>query len=162
MQARLDEYFQDTTDINALSNEFQGASNDNEIETLASRHTPQNLARLGNLEYIIFDDGDKIEFDIESCYVAADRRRNIYLVGLGVVFDAEHRPDKIDGLSCLGKVYEIQYRTAKQHIGDGETISFYHNFGEVDGVLPSLYVDDEGFPLLIGGNYGIKSEGIIN
>ncbi len=62
----------------------------------------------------------------------------------------------------VDEVAVVGYVTAKDHIGDGETFEFYHQMGEENGVRPVLLIDADGFPLLQGGSYEIKAEGIIN
>lgn len=156
-----DEYFADITDVNAHSQEFQGKIIDEERELLASEFAPLTLGRQGNLEYIILSDGTEFTFNDEAAYAVMDRRKNIYFVG-DVQFPQSYHANDKTGLNVIGQVQRFSYRTDKEHIEDNRIISYYHDFGEVDGQLPSLAVDFEGMPLLIGGNYAVKREGVIN
>lgn len=68
---------------------------------------------------------------------------------------------KGEGLD-FGPVDVICYETAKAHIGKGKTFEYVHPFGEEGGRKPHLIIDHEGMPVLRGGDYKIKSEGIVN
>lgn len=161
LAARLEPYYQDTTDLDELTEMFHGERIQNETELLAAKICPRFVGRLGYLEYLILENGDRIEFEDLKSFAAMDRRKNVWLVGGGAVLNDYEKPP-FNEFGTVGKVYEISYRTGKAHIGNRKTISFYHNFGEVDSTLPTLLIDDEGFPVLVGGNYTIKKEGIIN
>lgn len=152
-----DEYFSDTFDIDNNSQEFQGEISGDEIKLEASNFVPLKVGRIGNLDYIEMADGQIFEFS-ENAYATMDRLKKIHFAG-DVLFEDKA---ELGHLKNLGQVQRFQYMTAKRHIENGNTVKFFHDFGEVDGQLPSLFVDDEGFPLLIGGNYGVKPEGVVN
>lgn len=128
------------------------------LELDGSNFCPLTVGRTGVLEYIQLENGEIFDFDSQNALATMDRRKNIHFVG-DVQFDEHAEPET---LMFLGLVQRFQYQTVKSHIESGQLVSYYHDFGEVDGQLPALFLDAEGFPLLIGGNYGVKREGVIN
>jgi hypothetical protein len=68
-----------------------------------------------------------------------------------------------DELILLGPATGISYLAAKEHIEGGQLFDWHHQFGEQDGTLPALCADPKTQDLyIIGGNYQIKPEGIVN
>jgi hypothetical protein len=64
----------------------------------------------------------------------------------------------------LGECMEIEYRAKKAHV-DGIESNYYHQFGDVTGRRPRLMYDrrgPQGRLFLVGGEYTIEPEGIVN
>lgn len=88
---------------------------------------------------------------------------NIYFVGGDQEIDLEALDISSDKDTIeLGPCTYICYHTIKG-FHDFEPINYYHNFGEEDQVFPRLGYDRINKRLfLIGGNYQVKREGIVN
>lgn len=67
-----------------------------------------------------------------------------------------------DDLVLLGEASEIGYIAAKDHIGNGKTFNYVHEFGEESGKRPMLAADAEGNLHIIGGNYVLEDRGIVD
>ncbi len=72
--------------------------------------------------------------------------------------DVESDKDMVE----IGPCSYISYKTEKG-FHDFEPIVYYHEFGEEDGILPILAYDRLNKALfLLGGNYRVRPEGIVN
>lgn len=150
--------------LDELSLEFQGKKDNSKFDVLSADGTPRKLARLGFLKQLKIRDLDGKEYEVnfdyeDDAWLAADARRNLYFVGEDAVIENAILPEEI---GYFGQLIQVDYITEKEHIGDGETIRFYHEVGEVDSNLPTVLIDKEGFLLLYGGNYDITRDGIVN
>lgn len=142
---------------------FQGQHKGEKIRVAESDYTPRDKYKLGYLVQLKIKDARKIvpiNFDGES-YLAADLRNNLLIVGKDSCLEGVRRPSR-GGLKYLGELIQIDYVTAKKHIGGGKTIRFYHKLGEVTGEHPNLFMDDEGFLIIQGGGYDVWDVGIVN
>lgn len=153
--------FFDDKAIDQLSAEFQGSISGETLEAVAADSTPKSLARLGHLRKIIVGDFEINFDDTEDAWLAADRRKNLYFVGKDARLSSGQKPRK-GQLKHLGKVSQVNYVTEKAHIENGSTTEYFHEFGEVDGVQPDLFVDHDNMLVLVGGNYDIWTCGIVN
>jgi hypothetical protein len=71
--------------------------------------------------------------------------------------------DRGDGLFELGEARRIDYKQRKEHVRDPEHDEWRHEFGEESGVRPTLFFDHRAKRLLLkGGEYEIRTEGIVN
>lgn len=151
--------------LDKLSGIFQGHINGKQIKTVGSDWTPPLTARLGKLAYMKLKNGKEtyeINFDANGdAWLSADARKNIYLEGKDARIANAAKP-KRGSLIWLGEVQQINYRTNKSHIENGQLVEYYHELGEVDGVKPNAFLDHDGFILLNGGNYDIDVHGIEN
>ncbi len=73
----------------------------------------------------------------------------------------ETKAKRGEGLD-VGEVTHICYETAKTHIGEGKAYEYVHEFGEDGGKRPHLVIDADGMPILRGGDYKIRAEGIVD
>lgn len=153
--------FFDDKAIDQLSAEFQGSISGETFEAVAADSTPKSLARLGHLRKIVVGDFEINFDDTEDAWLAADRRKNLYFVGKDARLSSGQKPRK-GQLKHLGKVSQVNYVTEKAHIENGSTTEYFHEFGEVDGAQPDLFVDHDNMLTLVGGNYDIWTCGIVN
>lgn len=147
---------------------FQGEANGQKRRVLESDYTPRQKYRLGYLKLLkIKDRGKTIPITVNGdekgveAYLAGDLRNNLWIVGKDSRIEGIKLPPK-GQLKYLGELTQIDYVTAKRHIGGGKLIHFFHKLGEVTGEHPNLMVDDEGFPIIVGGGYSIWDIGIVN
>jgi hypothetical protein len=76
-------------------------------------------------------------------------------------FGARSRSD--DGLFELGEARRIDYKQRKEHVPDPDVDEWRHEFGEESGVRPTVLFDPGKKRLLLeGGQYEIRTEGIVN
>jgi hypothetical protein len=67
------------------------------------------------------------------------------------------------GLFELGEARRIDYKQRKEHVAHPELDEWKHNFGEENGERPTVWFDPQTKRLLLqGGDYRIRTEGIIN
>lgn len=147
----------------SLAKMFQGHANGEKRRVLESDYTPKEKYRLGHLVQIKIKDAGKvipINFDGES-YLAGDLKNNLWIVGKDSRIVNIKLPPK-GQLKYLGELVQFDYITAKSHIEQGKTVRYYHKPGEVTGEKPNVFVDDEGFVLIIGGGFDIWSVGVVN
>lgn len=143
--------------ITVLSKTFQGDADGSVQEEYAASAAPKNLARAGRLVFL------KVAgktYRIPGATVAIAPNNKLWIVGSRApLFNTKAKPG--EGLD-VGEVSHICYETAKKHIGDGKRYEYVHEFGEEGGRRPHLIIDHEGMPILRGGDYTIKAEGIVN
>lgn len=147
--------------LETLSAEFQGKIDNKEFTATAPNPAPKQLARLGQLVLIKTKNGFQLDFD-KDAWLCADARRNLWCVGKGARVKNVKNPSGKNEMAYVGEVSQIDYITDKQHIENGAMTHFFHELGEVDGQKPSLYIDSDGFPIIVGGNYDIWNVGIVN
>lgn len=150
--------------LDKLSGIFQGHINGKQIETTGSDYTPPLTARLGRLALIVIKNGKdvyEIKFNGKDAWLSADARKNIYAEGKDARIKNAQTPRK-GALTWLGEVQQVNYRTNKSHIENGQLVEYYHELGEVDGIKPNAFLDHDGFILFNGGNYDIDVHGIEN
>lgn len=146
-----------------LARMFQGTANGEKRRVLESDYTPKDKYRLGYLVQLKIRDAGTtipINFDGEA-YLAADLRNNLLIVGKDARIEGVKLPPK-GQLKYLGELVRIDYVTAKKHIEGGKTVRFYHKLGEVTKEMPNLFIDDEGFPVIVAGGYDVWSVGVVN
>jgi hypothetical protein len=90
-----------------------------------------------------------------------DARKNLYIDGKDARINGVQLPRKGE-LFLVGQLQQINYITDKAHIENGRTVEYFHELGEVDNVKPNVFIDSDGFPLIVGGNYDIGAHGIEN
>lgn len=149
--------------IDAISKMFQGRLRRNTQRVAASDLQPAQTARLGMLKKIIVKNPEQGRIHINfngDALLSADRRKNLYVSGNGARIENIELPKT--GLMPLGELMQVNYITDKKHIESGRTTEFYHPFGELNRQRPKVYVDHEGFLHILGGDYDIWREGIVN
>lgn len=98
--------------------------------------------------------------------VSDTSRRQLYFVGgdqdVSQGLDLfNHAPTP--GLCELGEVRRIDYKQRKEHLPDPSLDEWKHNFGEENGIKPSLWFNERTKQLsLKGGDYTVRTEGITN
>lgn len=127
---------------------------------------------LGDLEYLVllpageteareitFDETDKVKLasnaDGTQLYILGG---NQDLTGALHQFPVDTTKDLID----LGEIIQVSYIARKKFDGF-KTYAYYHDLGEESGVRPRAYYDKIKKEIaVVGGEYKIKAEGIIN
>jgi hypothetical protein len=127
-----------------------------------------NLAEMGDLiELRFFLDQANPEFPLtrfgDAKVVCTADGGNIYFIGGDQRIDLEALDIASDkDVIELGPCSYICYHTTKG-FHDFAPTKYWHNFGEEDGIYPRLGYDRLNRTLfLIGGNYQVKHEGIVN
>ena len=119
--------------------------------------TPSKLAQLGFLSYLKAKRNGVIRTwsftDFNAPLLCADKDGNLHIVGN--VITQEPAGD-------MGELVKIGYVTHKDHIGDAQEFDFRHRFGEQGGDPPHLHIDAEGFFRIVGGDYRLQAEGIVD
>ena len=129
---------------------------------------PGNLAEMGDLiELRFFLDKNNPEFPLtrfgDAKVVCTADGGNIYFIGGDQRIDLETLDIASDkDVIELGPCSYICYHTTKG-FHDFAPTKYWHNFGEENGIYPRLGYDRLNRTLfLIGGNYQVKHEGIVN
>lgn len=144
------------------------------VSTMNSPHMPAgDYAQLGELLalYVKPKHGGQVQqinFSKNRPLLVSDESaRQLYFVGgdqdisraLGV-FGAAHESA---GLVELGEARRIDYKQRKEHVPDPNHDEWRHEFGEESGVRPVLWFDPRHKQLLLsGGEYVVRTEGIVN
>lgn len=142
--------------VTTLSKTFQGQANGDINEYYASDAAPKNLARAGKLVFLKVA-GRSLR--LPGAMVAIAPNNKLWITGKQALFTTKAKSG--EGLD-MGEVSHICYETAKAHIEGGKRVEYVHEFGEDGGRRPHLIIDHEGMPILRGGDYTIKAEGIVN
>lgn len=117
--------------------------------------TPKTVGKLGRIRKIRLKNGTDYDFTGTTApYLATDSKNKLYAVG------GKYRMNPPG--SDQGVIERIVYEASKPHLGAPETSRYYHDFGEDDGRMPRLRIDDEGLMHIVGGNYSLESDGIHN
>lgn len=143
--------------IREMSERFNGKASGAVIELKAASNAPASLSRAGKLVLLKLVDGHKV-LRIPGAVVCIDpKTERLWIAGnRAPLLNRKAKPG--ERLSC-GELERIVYETAKKHIGHGKTFEYDHKF---ETPRPSLHIDDEGMPLIVGGDYKIRKEGIVN
>jgi hypothetical protein len=150
--------------LSELAQQFQGQHNGMKKRVAQSDYTPKQTYRLGHLVQMkVLHNGKKtfINFDGDQVFLAADFKNGLHIVGKDAIIGNVKLPQK-NGLTNIGKLLQVDYVTNKNHIGNNETIRFYHKLGEATKEMPNLLIDHEGFPIITGGGYDVWDVGIVN
>lgn len=151
---------------------FHGQDPRQVLEVQRSAAVRSDYTALGDLDYLVFlpeknSDGRKIEFsDDDAVKVASNSAgTQLYLIGgnqdLSGCLD-EFPVDSSKDLIGLGPLVRISYLARKKFDGFRE-IAYYHDLGEETGVPPYGYYDKIKREIfIVGGEYRIQPEGIVN
>jgi len=138
------------------------------VEIDQTFYYPENYAELGKLKELRFDlDENNADFPLTSFRgtkaVCTPDGANIYFLEGDQAIDFEALNISSDkDMVALGPCTYICYHTVKG-FHDFEPIDYWHRFGEEDEVYPVLAYDRLNKALfLIGGNYRVRPEGIVN
>jgi len=145
--------------VNELANTFQGQVSGAVSEYKAANSAPSDLARIGKLVFLKLRDVRR-QITAPGAMVAVDTKGKLWLVSKRApMFEQKASPGD---RASFGDIDEICYLTAKAHIEKGQLTEYHHRFGENGGEKPELLIDDEGMPIIKGGDYQIHAEGIVN
>lgn len=149
--------------------QFHGRPPGRIVEYEQQHHYPSKFAEIGlPLKELRFDlDAHNKNFPLSNfgrCQVVTTPDgSNIYFIGgdQRIDFDSLNIASDKDFVE-LGPATYIVYHTVKG-FHDFEPTNYSHRFGEEDGILPVLAYDRQNHTLfLIGGNYRVRPEGIVN
>lgn len=145
--------------VTELAETFQGKASGKTESFKAANSAPGNLARIGKLVFIKLAGRSK-QLLAPGAMVAVDTKGKLWIVSNRTpLFNRKAKPgERLD----YGEIDRICYLTTKAHIEAGKPTEYVHAFGEDGGARPRLLIDSEGMPILRGGSYEIKSEGIVN
>lgn len=148
--------------------EFHGKPAERILEYAQSVTYPENFAELGRLKELRFDlnslNRDFPLANFRDCQaVSTPNGSNVYFIGGDQRIDFEALNIATDkDLVELGPATYIMYHTVKG-FHDFDPTDYFHRFGEEDGIKPVLAYDRLNHTLfLIGGNYRVRPEGIVN
>jgi len=151
--------------LSDLSKMFQGAVSGENKRVMISDYAPKETYRLGHLVGMKVKANGKtidINFDGEA-FLSGDLRNNLWCSGKDArIGNVRNGLPRKGALKLLGELTQIDYVTAKKHIENGELVRFWHKLGEATGEKPKLFVDHDGFPLIMSGSYDVWSVGIVN
>ncbi len=143
-----------------MSERFTGAASGKVAELKASDRAPANLARAGKLIFLKLAD-KKVQLRIPGAIVCIDpKTEKLWIAGNRAPLLTPKA--KAGEVLDFGDVEKICYETAKAHIENGRVTEYVHSFGGNGGRKPRLQVDKDGMPILSGGEYKIRAEGIVN
>lgn len=137
---------------------FQGRPVTNATRRPVSEHAPSRLTQLGDLIEIKLVGGQILKPNPARAKLCAANGR-LWIAGQKFAKPVKNPANVINP---LGEIDYVVYRTYKPHHGDRPGQAYIHKLGEVSGHRPTLCVDRDGFPIIRGGRYSIKPEGIIN
>lgn len=152
-----------TERLTDLAQMFQGHSTGEVKRIIGPDSAPRSAYPLGHLVLMKVKHNGKttdIEFDGQAL-LTGDIRNNLWVKGKDAPISNLPTP-KPGELKELGKLIQIDYVTAKRHIEGGKTVRFWHPLGEIDKDYPTLYIDHDGFPIIVGGGYDVWKVGIVN
>jgi hypothetical protein len=157
---------EDMEAASAMYEQFHGRASERIIDHSETLDYRSELAQLGKLiELRIAINGDRATLDgFGNCHVACDPQgKNIAFLGGSQGIDlAALEIDSEKDLIELGECTYIKYFSRKG-FHDFAPIDYFHSFGEENGIRPVLGYDTFNKKLfLIGGDYTVKPEGIVN
>lgn len=152
-----------------LYKEFQGRKSTGAKEMRVSNHAPRHLSQLGDLVEIKLTNGQIFSLAKQNPsgsisypfkLTASARNRQLWIAG--GKFAAADRTINPDEAEPIGTVKHLVYQTYKPHLGDEPETHYIHALGEEGGTKPTLAVDREGYPVILGGDYSIEWRGIVD
>lgn len=148
--------------------EFHGKPPSRIVDYAEAMRYRENFAEMGKLKELrfCFDDKNRdfplLDFKGTQAVCTPDGS-NIYFIGGDQSISLETLNISSDkDLIELGPCTYIKYHTVKG-FHDFEPTDYWHRFGEEDGIQPVLAYDRlNKWLLLMGGNYRVRPEGIVN
>jgi hypothetical protein len=126
------------------------------VSVQAPLNAPSVVGKLGKVKKIELKSGRYYEFDEKSApLLTVDGKNKIHFVGAQYRLNPSGRDDQ-------GPIKKIIYWARKPHLGHPEMAAYWHQFGEEDGAVPRLSIDQEGLMHVTGGHYYFESDGIHN
>lgn len=137
-------------------------------EEVEERSSLAGLGKLIELEVITLSGFEvEIEFDTHRPMLASSPDgKQLYIMGGDQQLDLEQLemdgPEWLKDLMVIGILTQVTYETQKA-FHQFQLIDYYHDLGEESGVQPLLVYDTLNRRLsVVGGQYEVKFEGIVN
>lgn len=138
---------------------FQGRPATTAKAMPVSRHAPARLDQLGDLIEIKLNSGKVLDLSGKNLKLCAAAGK---LWIAGGKFAKANPAAKANEINPIDAIDHVVYGTYKPHHGDHKYTHYIHRLGEESGLMPTLCVDREGFPVIRGGNYRIEARGIVD
>lgn len=136
---------------------FQGRPATTAKRLEVSQHAPARMDQLGDLvELKINGMRDPLKFGRGVVLAAANGK--LWIAGKRFAKPNPSSPAHV--LNPIGEIDYVVYGTRKPHHGDHEYTHYKHMLADEGGTFPVLAVDREGYPVIHGGTYKIRPEGI--
>lgn len=135
-----------------IRKDFTGMESKKTAVLLAPKGTPTNLAKLGKLILIKTERGTIKPPNKGTTWLCADTKGKLH-IATSVPYDGS--------TGSFGEVTQVEYETAKPHLGYKNKTIFFHKMGEEGGRKPTLSADNEGLRFR-GGSYKITRQGIVD
>lgn len=135
-----------------IRKDFTGMESKKTAVLLAPKGTPTNLAKLGKLILIKTERGTIKPPDKGTTWLCADTKGKLH-IATSIPYDGS--------TGSFGEVTQVEYETAKPHLGYKSKTIFFHKMGEEGGRRPTLSADKEGLRFR-GGSYKITRQGIVD
>jgi hypothetical protein len=138
---------------------FQGRPATTAKAMPVSRLAPAKMDQLGDLVEIKLNSGKVLNFANKKFKLCAAGGK-LWIAGGKL---AKANPSaKANAIDAIDAIDHVVYGTRKPHHGDHKYTHYIHRLGEESGLMPTLCVDREGFPIIRGGNYKIEARGIVD
>lgn len=141
-----------------IREDFTGMRSTKTAVMNAPKGTPAALAKLGRLVSIKTRQRTikpAVKNPAAAVWLCADEKGRLHLC---TAADRLIEGPKQD----FGEVIEVEYQTAKPHLGHKNPTIFFHKMGEEGGQRPRLVSDGQGGLRFVGGGYRLSPEGIID
>lgn len=135
-----------------IRKDFTGMESKKTAVLLAPKGTPRNLAKLGKLILIKTERGTIKPPNKGTTWLCADTKGKLH-IATSIPYDGS--------TGSFGEVTQVEYETAKPHLGYKNKTIFFHKMGEEGGRKPTLSADKEGLRFR-GGSYKITRQGIVD
>lgn len=142
--------------VRKIRKSFTGLTANKTTAMHVPQGTPVNLAKLGRLVSIKTEKGVINPAKGVGLVLCSDAKGRLHIASTkkpGVKNPAHKQ--------TFGEVKEIEYETAKPHLGYKKSTIFFHRMGEEGGRKPTLFSDGQ-YLRLRGGSYKITPRGIVN
>lgn len=122
-----------------------------------------SLAAMGKLKKIFVKGRKPLDFKggANAPTLARDPKTNQMFI-LGKNYRLAMPRKNSNSMEDLGEITRLEYEAQKVHLGDTQTVTYYHKMGEEGGEKPHCLVNSEGLIVISGGDYTIGAEGIRN
>ena len=120
----------------------------------------ERLIQLGKLHEIKLVGMNPIKINPNRVVLCATPKGKLAIAGQR--FAKKNPGMKSNEISFLGEIEHVVYEMHKPHHGDRPQQLYIHELGEITGQRPKLYADHLGFPIVKGGAYSVRPEGIVN
>ena len=142
---------------------FQGRKSTKTLELPTPQDAPKTLYCLGKLFELRLKGQPNLDFRRQTTgktfYLCADERNKQLWIAGGTIA-APNNSIKAGFSEPLAPITHVIYETKKVHLDDTKPQGYIHKFGEEGGQQPTLAIDAQGFPIIVGGEYEITPLGI--